>query len=48
MRDLTKLGFADDLALVAGLEEVGRTCCLAVIIGHGDTDNSLTLSTIKI
>ena len=26
-RDLTKLGFADDLALVAGLEDVSRTCC---------------------
>ena len=31
MRDLTKLGFADDLALVAGLEEVGRTCCPQLI-----------------
>ena len=27
MRDLTKLGFADDLALVTGLEEVSRACC---------------------
>ena len=27
MQDHTKLGFADDLALVAGLEEVIRTCC---------------------
>ena len=27
MRDLTKLGFADYLALLAGLEEVSRTCC---------------------
>ena len=27
MHDLTRLGFADDLALVAGLEDVSRTCC---------------------
>ena len=30
MRDLTKLGFADDLALEAGLEEDSRTCCLRI------------------
>ena len=46
MHDLTRLGFADDLALVAGLEEVGRTCCPQVnfircfysSFGRGDTD----------
>ena len=56
MRDLTKLGFADDLALVAGLEEVGRTCCLQInfircfysSLGRGTLMKSLTLSTIKI
>ena len=56
MRDLTKLGFADDLALVAGLEEVGRTCCpqinfircLSSSLGRGKLMKSLTLSTTKI
>ena len=56
MRDLTKLGFADNLALVAGLEEVGRTCCPQInfiggfysSLGRGTLMKSLTLSTTKI
>ena len=56
MRDLTKLGFADDLALVAGLEEVGRTCCPQInfircfysSLGRGTLMKSPTLSMIKI
>ena len=56
MRDLTKLGFADDLALVAGLEEVSRTCCPHInfircfysSLGWGTLMKRLTVTTTKI
>ena len=55
-RDLTKLEFADNLTLVAGLEEVSRTCCphLNFIrcsyssLGRGTLMKRLTLTMTKI
>ena len=56
MRNLTKLGFADDLALVAGLEEVSRSCCPHINfircvyspLGWWTLMKRLTLTTTKI
>ena len=56
MWDLTKLGFADNLALVAGVEEVSRTCCPHInftrcfysSLGKGTLMKRLTLTTTKI
>ena len=55
-RDLTKLEFADNLTLVAGLEEVSRTCCPHInfircfysSLGRGTLMKRLTLTTTKI
>ena len=55
-RDLTKLEFADNLTLVAGLEEVSRTCCPHVnfircfysSLGRETLMKRLTLTTPKI
>ena len=55
-RDLTKLEFADNLTLVAGLEEVSRTCCLHLnfircsysSLGRGTLMKRLTLTMTKI